>query len=387
MRRIDAMLHVHLMYLHYMPIRLAWEAELLDASPLSSRQLVQPMKRWMWVLLAALVIVGAGFIALVGTERGQDLVLARIAMATMSSDDGSEPYDGIRVFMCGTSSPLPAPNRAQACVAVEVGQRLYLVDAGAGSTAVAMLGRLPLQNLRAVLLTHFHSDHIAAVPDFNLNSWVAGRPEPLAVIGPEGVDGVVEGLNAAYALDRDYRVAHHGAELLTPELGLMQPVTIEPGVILDESGLVVHAFEVNHDPVRPAVGYRFDYRGRSVVVSGDTIATESLETAATDADLLLHDAISLPIITMLESASNAAGRSRQATILRDIQSYHASTTDLVALAERAGVRQLALYHLVPAPQNLLMERIFRRDLPSEVLMTEDGMVFELPANGTAISVR
>lgn len=381
------MLHVHLMWLHYMPIRLAWEAELLDASPASIRQLELRMKRWMWVLLAALAIVSAGFIAMVGTERGQDLVLARIAVATMSSDDEAAPYDGIRVFMCGTSSPLPAPDRAQACVAIAIGDRLYLVDAGAGSARVASLAGLPLQNLRAVLLTHFHSDHIAAVPDFNLNSWVAGRAEPLAVIGPEGVNDVVEGLNQAYALDRDYRVAHHGADLLPPELGIMQPIAIEPGVILDEFGLIVRAFLVDHAPIAPAVGYRFDYLGRSVVVSGDTIATASLEEASANADLLLHDAISVPIISTLAAAAATAGRDRPAKILHDILDYHASTTDLVGLAERAGVRQLALYHLIPPPQNMLMERMFRRGLPSSVLLTEDAMVFELPANSTAIDVR
>ena len=81
--------------------------------------------------------------------------------------------------------------------------------------------------MRGILVTHYHSDHISDIGDFNLNSWVAGRPKPLQIIGPEGVDRIVEGLNITYELDRGYRVAHHGAELLDPELGILQARTME----------------------------------------------------------------------------------------------------------------------------------------------------------------
>jgi ribonuclease Z len=269
-------------------------------------------------------------------------------------------FDGLQVFMCGTSSPLPAPGRAQACVAVLAGKALYVIDAGAGSAQVATLGGLPLERLEAVFLTHFHSDHIAAVPEFNLNSWVAGRPRPLSVVGPAGVAEVVDGLNAAYRLDRTYRVAHHGAELMSPEVGVMQSNLMEAGTALSFGDLTVTSFEVNHDPIRPAVAYRFDYRGRSVVISGDTIVNQGLLNAAKDADLLLQDALSLPIVQTLERAS--AG-SRMEKILHDIQDYHAHAGDLAALVDQSGVRQLALYHLVPPPSNALFEKIFSRDLP------------------------
>ena len=292
-------------------------------------------------------------------------------------------YDGLQVFMCGTSSPLPDPNRAQACVAVRAGKSLFLVDAGAGSARVATLGRLPLERLVAVFLTHFHSDHIAALPEFNLNSWVAGRPWPLAVFGPSGVAGVVDGLNAAYRLDSTYRVAHHGEELMSPELGVMQANLIEAGTTQEFGELTITAFEVNHDPIRPAVGYRFDYRGRSVVISGDAIVTSSLVDAAKGADLLLQDALSLPIVQTLERAS--AG-TRMEKILHDIQDYHAHTDDLATLVTQSGVSRLALYHLVPPPSNALFEKIFSRDLPKGTIITEDGMIFELPAGNKEVNV-
>ena len=292
-------------------------------------------------------------------------------------------YDGLQVFMCGTSSPLPDPDRAQACVAILAGESLYLVDAGAGSARVATLGRLPLERLEAVFLTHFHSDHIAALPEFNLNSWVAGRPWPLAVFGPFGVSEVVDGLNAAYRLDSTYRVAHHGEELMPPDLGAMQANLMEAGAVLNLGDLTITSFRVSHDPIRPAVGYRFDYRGRSVVISGDAIVTPGLIDAATGADLLLQDTLSLPIIKTLEQAS--AG-TRMEKILHDIQDYHAHTSDLAALVEQSGVSVLALYHLVPPPQNALFAKIFARDLPEDTVISEDGMIFELPAASDEVNV-
>ena len=292
-------------------------------------------------------------------------------------------FNGLQVFMCGTSSPLPDPNRAQACIAILAGKALYVVDTGAGSARVATLGRLPLERLEAVFLTHFHSDHIAALPEFNLNSWVAGRPRPLAVYGPPGIAEVVDGLNTAYRLDSSYRVAHHGEELMRPELGVMQAKLMEAGTELVLGDLTVTSLEVNHDPIRPAVAYRFDYRGRSVVVSGDAIVTQGLIDAATDADLLLQDTLSLPIIQTLEQAS--AG-TRMEKILHDIQDYHAHAGDLAALVEQSGVQKLALYHLVPPPSNPLFKKIFTRDLPAGTVITEDAMIFELPAGSTEIRV-
>jgi ribonuclease Z len=317
------------------------------------------------------------------SRAGQDWLLEQALTAAVKRPVPMSEYDGLKVFLCGTSSPLPDPNRAQACVAILAGASLYLVDAGAGSAQVATQGRLPLERLEAVFLTHFHSDHIAALPEFNLNSWVAGRPWPLAVFGPPGVAAVVDGLNDAYRLDLTYRVAHHGEELLPPDLGVMEDRLMEVGTALEFGELTITSFDVDHDPVRPAVGYRFDYRGRSVVISGDATITAGLVDAATDADLLLQDALSLPIVKSLERAS--AG-TRMEQIFLDIQDYHAHTGDLSTLVDQSGLRQLALYHLVPPPQNALFEKIFFRELPEGTIVTQDGMIFELPTGSEEVRV-
>ena len=118
-------------------------------------------------------------------------------------------------------------------------------------------------------------------------------------------------------------------------------------------------------------------------VSGDAIVTEGLIDAATDADLLLQDILSLPI---LQTLARASAGTRMEKILHGIQDYHAHAGYLAALGEQSGVRKLALYHLVPPPSNPLFAKIFSRDLPDGTVVTEDGMIFELPAGSEVIRV-
>ncbi len=343
------------------------------------------MKKLRLGLYVLLGVFAAAALLFLFSTRVQDALLER-AIARVLAVAPDEPYDGLRVFMCGTSSPLPAPDRAQACVAVTAGEDLYIVDAGARSPHNFNLARVPLGNLRGLFLSHFHSDHIAALGDFNLLSWVGGREQPLEVVGPEGVAQVVRGFNQAYAQDAAYRTAHHGAALLPPHLFPMQSRTIQPGVVLDRDGLVVTAFEVNHEPVRPAVGYRFEYRGRSLVVSGDAVVDESMRRAVEGADLVLHDGISIPIVQALEAGALAAGLSRQAKIFEDIQTYHAPLRELYELAATGNLGKLGIYHFVPPPRNVLFDIILRRHAPADVLFTEDAMRIDLQAGSADINV-
>lgn len=342
------------------------------------------MKRTVAALVVVAAVGAVVYWLATQTRAGQDMLLDRMLSALVTAQEPPSP-DSLHVFICGSASPLPAPGRAQACVAVIAGDDLFLVDAGSGSSQPLMLARMPVASMRAILLTHFHSDHIGAIGDHNITSWAAGRDAPLEIVGPEGVEEVVAGFNRAFALDAGYRTEHHGGELMPRELGVLAARTVEPGLIHDEGGLRIRAFPVDHSPVAPAFGYRFDYRGRSVVVTGDTVVTPSLAQAAEGVDLLLSDALAEHLILALARA-NEQVNPRGAQILRDVLDYHAHTDELVALVERAGVRQLALYHLVPAPANAFMEEVFRRGLPDDVLLTVEGMRFELPVGSDEVRV-
>lgn len=343
------------------------------------------MKKVLIVIIGLLVVYGAGR-AFLKLPAVQDAVLER-GMAARATNAAVIPpeSESLKVYVCGSASPL-GMGQAQACIAVVTPDHFYLIDSGAGSTDNINQLRLPLTRLQGILLTHFHSDHIAEIYEVNLASWVQGRPVPLTLYGPRGVDEVTNGINASYRQDRSHRSAHHGEELLPPALGVLQHNTIAPGVILEDGDLKITAYAAAHPPIEPAVGYRFDYRGRSVVISGDSNVNQETVQIAKGADLLLHDALSLPTVTTLSEALGDGGQPRQSKIVADVMDYHASTASLVELGEQSDVNMVAYYHLVPVPPNSIAEDVFMRGAPDNYVLTKDRMWFELPAKSDDIVV-
>ena len=329
----------------------------------------------------------------------QDRVM-HAAVERMVADQPNELFepDALRVLLCGTGSPIPHPTRARACVAVFAAGKFWIVDTGPGSWNRLALMRVDGARIGAVLLTHFHSDHIGDLGEFNMNTWAMGRPEPLRVFGPPGVARVVAGFREAYALDEGYRIAHHGPEIMNPETWPLEAVPISgpadgdgPEVVVDQDGLRITAFAVDHDPVKPAYGYRFDYRGRSVVVSGDTVLWPGLIEAARGADVLVHEAQANHIVAVIGEAAAEANRPRIAKIMHDIPSYHTSPVQAAEAANEAGVKLLVMYHLTPAPPMRIVEWIFTRGVadvrPDGWVLADDGLLVELPADSNEVHTR
>ena len=343
------------------------------------------MKKMLLLVPALALLLVVGRVAL-EIPAVQDALLARGAAGmALQGDRTQASNDSLRIYVCGSASPL-GMGQAQACIAVVTPDHFYLIDSGAGSTQNINRLRLPTGRLQGLLLTHFHSDHIAEIYEVNLGSWVNARPAPLTVYGPEGVQAVVKAINEGYRMDRLYRVAHHGEALLAPELGVLAAQPISVGEVLQDGDLKITAYMAEHPPIHPAVGYRIDYRGRSVVVSGDSNVSANTIEVADGADLLLHDALSIPMVTALASSLEANGRSRQSKIVTDVIDYHASTASLIELSAQSDVDMVAYYHLVPVPPNSIAESVFMRDAPDNFVLTSDLMWFELPIGSDQIIV-
>lgn len=346
--------------------------------------------------LGIVVVVGLA-LAAASCERIESLVYERAAQRVLEGDRDELLDDGaLHVVLCGTGSPLPDPERAAACTAIIAGGRMFLVDVGPGSWENVQTWRLPRAALAGVFLTHFHSDHIGDLGETVMQSWVAGRAVPLAVYGPPGVRRVTEGFRLAYGLDSTYRIAHHGGDVMPPSAGTLVGHTIEeppPGesvVVLDEDGLRVVAFSVDHKPVQPAFGYRFEWGGRSVVVSGDTAKSDSVVKHAAGADVLVHEALAAHMIGRMQEVLAARGATRLAKMSGDIVDYHTTPAEAVAEAEAAGVKALVLTHLVPPPINPIVGWLFLSgvEVPDglELVMGDDGTHVRLPRDSDVVEV-
>jgi ribonuclease Z len=326
---------------------------------------------------------------------GRLLLAAALLLAPLAAR-AQPPADGLRVIFCGTSGPLPIAGRAKACTAVQAGGRLYLVDAGPESTENLLTWRLPLATARAVFITHLHSDHIGDLGEFNMQSWVAGRGQPLIVVGPSGVEKLAAGFNLAYENDHGFRKAHHehGGYAFPLAAGLLKAkvVTIKTadGTALawKDGDLTVTAIRVAHDPISPAFGYRFDYHGRSVVVSGDTRKWPPLAVAAKGADVLIHEAQSNAIMLQLSATLRAMGADRQSSMMADTVTYHTEPVEAADLARAAGVKVLVLSHLTQAGLPMYTLESFTRGMDTggklDWRLAVDGMTIDLPAGSSEI---
>ena len=349
------------------------------------------MKQYFYLFgtLAVLLISGA----LLQSPAVQDtLVQSEISKRMSSTPDDLFADDALRATLCGSAAPMPIKDRAAACVMVIAGGKFYIVDTGNRSTNNLGLWRVPAARVGAVFLTHFHSDHMGDLGEFNMMTWAQGRKAPLDVYGPVGVKQVVEGFSLAYALDSCYRTAHHGDDYLNPVIGQMIAKEIalqgESATVLDDGDLKVTMFAVNHAPIHPAVGYRFDYRGRSVVISGDTTKTETTIKYSKDADILFHEGLSRSIVKQMEDESGNTGNRQLEKIMFDIQDYHTSPVEAAEVANEATVKELVLYHLVPAPPNKIAEWVFMRGVDrvrsSGVTVGYDGLTYTLPIDSKDI---
>ena len=321
-------------------------------------------------------------------------IMARGLETRMGLDVTDDFEDGLHLALCGAGGPMPAPKASGPCVAVVAGDRLFVVDAG--TDGVRNLGRMgyPVGDIEAVFLTHFHSDHMDGLGELATIRWVsAANTTPLPVHGPEGVQQVVEGFNTSYGQDFGYRHEHHG-DTVAPRSGAGMtakpfplPEIGELASLYDEDELKIEALAVDHTPVKPAVGYRFSYKDRSLLISGDTVKLANIEKFAQGVDLLVHEALAPNLLNMMHDAANKAGNEVMAKITHDVLDYHASPVEAAETARDAGVGHLLYYHIVPPLIIPGQQALFlngAEDIFADYTVGQDGTSFFLPAGSDAI---
>jgi len=242
-----------------------------------------------------------------------------------------------RVTLLGTGTPIPVSDRFGPSTLVEAGDQKLLIDAGRGASIRLHQLAVPIGRLDALFLTHYHSDHTVGIPDLWLTGWLQSyfgtRTAPLCVIGPEGAKILMTHLERAYALDvsiriEDEKLPPRGAAISVEEFSA-------DGVVYDRNGVRVIAFEVDHgDAIKPAYGYRIEYDGRAVVISGDTRFNQNVIKYGAGADLLIHEVAIAPPALLAEP------------FIQRIMAHHTTATEAGRVFAQARPKLAAYTHLV-----------------------------------------
>ena len=259
----------------------------------------------------------------------------------------SASSDSITVILLGTGVG-PRVNLQQfgASTLVEAGGERFLFDCGRGATMrLAQVG-VPISTITRLFLTHLHSDHVIQIPDLVLTGWAGGgRTIPLEVWGPDGTRNMMDHIQQAFSFDIHMR---RDVDEKLPAAGI-QVVShdVTQGIVFDEHGVRVTAFLVDHGPVRPALGYRVDYRGRSVALSGDTRVSENLIRFAQGVDVLIHEGIDPDALRNRADHPNPAA-------LDAIIAHHTTPEQAGVVFSRVKPR-LAVYSHAPNSERMISQ--------------------------------
>lgn len=279
------------------------------------------------------------------------------------------PAAATRVVLLGTGTPRPDPARSGPCTAVLAGGTAYLFDAGPGvlrrAGAAFLQGRRELEprGLARVFLTHLHSDHTLGLPELILGPWTLGRTAPLEAWGPPGIQAMVDRILEAWA--EDIRVRVEGPERDDPSGVRVVVRELRPGDEVRTGVLRVVPFAVRHGDW-PAYGYRVEAPDRTIVISGDTTATDAVARACSGCDVLVHEAYAVRGFGDLPPEHRAYHAA-----------FHTSTADLARLAAQARPGLLVLTHQLWWPTSGGVETLL-----DEVRRGWDGPV----ANGRDLDV-
>lgn len=194
----------------------------------------------------------------------------------------------IKVTLLGTAGPEYFPDRLGISTLVEANGELLLFDVGRGTNQRLYQSRVNPKDIAKIFLTHLHSDHIEGLPDLWMTPWfLLGRDHGLELWGPEGTEEVVQGMRMMFGHDLKARVNQFNPI----ETLAIRTHIVSDGVVYEKNGVKVTAFSVEHADGNPAFGYRVDWNGRRVVLSGDTTLNENVITQGTGADLIVHNVI------------------------------------------------------------------------------------------------
>ncbi len=272
----------------------------------------------------------------------------------------------IEAVLVGTGFPVPLPDRAGPSTAIIANGKYFIVDAGRGVTMRLAELKPRMPHIEAVFLTHLHSDHTSGLPDLFDTSWLLERRDvPFELYGPEGTLELANGM--LQFLAADIHIRRDLTEYQPAAGATVNTHIVHQGVIYERDGLKITAFDVDHRPVVPAFGYRFDCGGKSIVISGDTGPSDNLVRFAEGADILIHEGYLQGFFDATEG--------KQVRVAQNLSRYHTTASQVGQIAARAHVKQLVITHVMPPDRSEAIAKMAATTFPRKITVGADLMRF------------
>ena len=258
---------------------------------------------------------------------------------------------GTKLVMLGTAAgPVPGRSRKMTSHLMLSNGAAYVLDCGLGVTDRFAETGVAFNALRSIFITHHHFDHNVEYGPLLSIGWVQGMPLSVRAYGPPPL----KQMTIDYIRSMRTTIDFWAEDLKMKALETIDVTEVSgAGPVMQDDNVKVSSVVVEHPPVKPALGYRFDFNDRSIAFSGDTTPIEAVAQMAKGADILVHEAMYLPAVESYVKAQVAKGRPVSVeAFMAHMKADHSPVEDVGRIAEEAGVKTLVLSHLTPAVDSI-----------------------------------
>jgi ribonuclease BN (tRNA processing enzyme) len=254
---------------------------------------------------------------------------------------------GTKLVILGSAAgPVPGRSRKMTSHVMLSNGAAYVLDCGLGVTDKYAQTGIPFSALRSIFITHHHADHNIEYGPLLVIGWIQGMKLGVHAYGPPPLKQMTDDFLRAYKTTVDF----WAEDFKMKPLHMVNVTEVSgAGPVMQDDNVKVSSIVVNHPPVTPALGYRFDFHDRSIAFSGDTTPLDSVAEMAKGADVLVHEAMYVPAVEKYIRGEVAKGRPVSVeAFMAHMKADHTSLEDVGRIATKAGVKTLVLSHLTPA---------------------------------------
>lgn len=281
----------------------------------------------------------------------------------------AQAQDTMKVTLLGTGGPEYFPDRLGISTLVEANGQKLLFDIGRGTNQRLYQSRVNPKTITDIFVTHLHNDHIEGLPDLWMTPWfLLGRDHGFDLWGPEGTDDMIAGMRLMFGHDLDKRVNKFNP---IENLDIRVHTVSGDGVVFDRDGVTVTAFAVEHKDGNPSYGYRVDYNGHSVVLSGDTTLNDNLIVHSAGADVIVHNVIAFS--DRLSAMPEMQGVLEKLTTPEQAAEVFSRTAPKLAVFSHLVTKEMQ----GDAGLDKIIERVRAAGYAGPLVMGEDRMVLNI----------
>ena len=231
--------------------------------------------------------------------------------------------------------------RSQPASAILVNGDVYIIDAGDGITGQLAKSGIDTNSIKAVFITHNHSDHVADYGTLLLRTWQSGHKGPIDCFGPPPLKDMTNSYMDYMNWDINLRIQHEARPDFKSMINVLE-ITNNSSVYQD-SNVKVDCIKVPHGEADPSYSYRFQIDGKVIVFSGDTSKSEALIGFASGADILVHEVLNLEGVEAIIEKTYPGNEAFRNHIIEG----HTTMSEVGEIASQAKVKILVLNHFVP----------------------------------------